>query len=137
MENQSQNEYNASFHNPGNKMALVSLIFGVGSVFTTATVFLPLFFAGLSVVFALLSKGYGKKMLTQAKVGLISGLVGLAMTIVMFISSFALLISNPEILTEIGAQYDATCEMMYGQSSEEMFGYSFEDMMEEYADMFR
>ena len=137
MENQSYNEYNASFHNPGRTMASAALLFGVGSVFTTATVFLPLIFAGLSVVFALLSKGYGKKMLTQAKVGLISGLAGLGITAAMFISSFALLISNPDILTEVGAQYDAACEAVYGQSSEEIFGYSFEDMMDDYADALR
>lgn len=137
MENQTYNEYNPSFYNPGQKMALTSLIFGVGSVFTTATVFLPLIFSGLAVIFALLSKGYGKKMLTQAKIGIISGIAGLCITVFMFISSFALLISNPDILTEFGAQYDAACEAVYGQSSEEIFGYSFEEIMDDYADALR
>ena len=76
-------------------------------------------------------------MLTQAKVGFICGLGSFCITTAMFVSSFIMLISNPDVLVEVGRQYDATCEAMYGQTSEEMFGYSFEDMMEDYADLFR
>ena len=59
------------------------------------------------------------------------------MSFAAFFASFSLLLSNPDILVEIGKQYDATCESMYGQSSEDMFGYSFEDAMTDYADLLR
>lgn len=134
--NQPYNEPQ-TFRNPGLNMASTSLFLGVAAICTAMTVFMPLLFGSLAIVFALLSKGYGKKMLTQAKVGFICGLGSFCITTAMFVSSFIMLISNPDILVEVGRQYDATCKAMYGQTSEEMFGYSFEDMMEDYADLFR
>lgn len=128
---------NSSFHNPGSGMAAASLFLGLGAVFTMLTVFLPLAFGGFAILFAILSKGYGKKLLVQAKVGIGCALAGIGVTAAMFLSSLIMLLGNPEILVQIGQQYDAVCEDMYGQTSEEMFGYSFEDMMEEYADMLR
>lgn len=119
---------------PGLTMATISLFLGLGALFTVLSVFLPLALGGLAILFALLSKGYGKKMLTQAKIGFGCGIAGLALVIVMFISSFAMIFSNPDILVDFGKQYDAACEEIYGQPSEDLFGYSFEDMMEEYAD---
>lgn len=123
-----------TIHNPGLTMATFSLFLGLGALFTTLTVFLPLALGGLAILFALLSKGYGKKMLTQAKIGLGCGITSFAIVVVMFLSSFAMIFSNPDILVDFGKQYDAACEEIYGQSSEDLFGYSFEDMMEEYAD---
>lgn len=133
----NSNRLNAPLHFPGAGMAAASLFLGLGAVFTTLTVFLPLAFGGFAILFALLSKGYGKKMVIQAKVGMGCALAGIGVTAFMFISSFVTVFSNPDILVEIGQQYDAVCEDMYGQSSEEIFGYSFEDMLGEYADKLR
>lgn len=116
-------------------MASASLLLGLAAVFTTMAVFPPLICGSLAILFALLSKGYGKKMITQAKIGFACATGSICLTVVLFFTSFSLLLSNPDILVEIGKQYDATCESMYGQSSEEMFGYSFEDMMTDYADL--
>lgn len=131
------NQQSPSFHNLGLTMASVSLFLGLGAVFTLLTVFLPLALGGLAILLALLSKGYGKKMLTQARIGFICGIGSFCVTVGIFISSFAVLFSNPDMLVEYGQQYDAMCENVYGQSSEELFGFSFEDMMEEYADILR
>ena len=111
-------EVNPSFRNPGMAMATASLFLGVTSFFTIMSVFLPFLFGGLAILFALLSKGYGRKMLTQAKIGLICGML-----------------KNPDMLVDIGRQYDDAVESMYGQSTEEIYGESFEDMMKQYADM--
>lgn len=126
-----------SFHNPGLVMASVSLFLGLGAIFTLLTVFLPLAFGGLAVLLALLSKGYGKKMLTQARIGFTCGIGSICATVCILFSSLAFLLSNPDRLVEYGQQYDAMCEDVYGQSSEELFGFSFEDMMEEYAGILR
>lgn len=128
---------NPSFHNPGLAMAAASMFLGLGAVFTSLTVFLPLAFGGFAVLFALLSKGYGKKMIVQAKIGFICGLAGIGVTIAMLVSSIAMLLSNPDLLVEIGQQYDAVCEDVYGEPAKDMFGFSFEDMMEDYADTLR
>lgn len=140
--NNEQNTYNhnrpnAPLHFPGAGMAAASLFLGLGAVFTALTVFLPLVLGGFAVLFALLSKGYGKKMVTQAKVGMGCALAGIGLTAAMFVSSLVTVLNHPDILVQIGQQYDAVCEDMYGQSSEEIFGYSFEKMFDEYADVLR
>lgn len=137
MENNYYNQSVSKLTNPGLTMAVISLFLGIASIFSMLTVFLPLAFGGLAIVFALLSKGYGKKMAAQAKAGLICGLGGILITAVVFISSFAMLFSNPDLLVTIGQQYDAICEDMYGQPAEDLFGFSFEDVMEDYADVLR
>lgn len=128
---------NPSFRNPGMAMATASLLLGLASFFTMLTVFLPLLCGGLAILFALLSKGYGKKMVSQAKIGLVCGIGGLCITAMMVGSSMAMLLSNPDMMVEIGQQYDTVMEDMYGQPTEDIYGTSFEDMMKEYTDMLR
>lgn len=127
---------NSSFHNPGIAMATASLFLGIASIFTILSVFLPFVFGGLAILFALLSKGYGQKMLTQAKVGLACGIGGFCITAVVCVSSMAVLLSDPEKLITFGQQYDALIEDSYGQSTEDIYGESFEDIMRQYAEIF-
>ena len=126
-----------NFHTPGLGMASASLLLGLAAVFTTMAVFPPIICGSLAILFALLSKGYGKKMITQAKIGLACAVGSICMTAVMFFASFALILSEPDILIEFGKQYDAACESLYGQTSEEMFGDSYEDIMTDFADLLR
>lgn len=135
--NQNTQYPRSQFSNPGLTMASVSLFLGIGTLFTSLSVFLPMILGCLAIVFALLSKGYGKKMLTQAKVGFGCGLAGLSLVIVMLASTYVMLFSNPDMLTEIGQQYDAAYEDIYGQSMEDELGISFEDMLNDYADMLK
>ena len=83
---------------PGRVPAIAALFLGIASFFTIMSVFLPFLFGGLAILFALLSKGYGRKMLTQAKIGLICGIGGLCVTASLFVSSAALLLKNPDML---------------------------------------
>lgn len=124
-----------SFRNPGLTMATVSLFLGIASFFTIMSVFLPFLFGGLAILFALLSKGYGKRMLNQARIGLICGIGGLCVTVSLLASSAVMLLKNPDMLTDIGRKYDEAIESMYGESTEEIYGESFEDIMKQYADM--
>lgn len=131
------NNQNPVFHNAGATMAAASLFLGLGAIFTLLTVFLPLIFGGLAILFALLSKGYGKKMPSQARIGFGCGIASLCMVVCLFVSTFMSMVRNPDQLIQIGQQYDAICETMYGQSSEDLLGYSFEERMREYADFFQ
>lgn len=135
--NQYYGGVNPSFRNPGITMASVSLFCGIASFFSMMTVFLPVVFGGLAILFALLSKGYGRKMITQAKIGLICGIGGFCITGALFVSSLSMLLRNPDILLEIGKQYDAAVEQMYGESAEDLYGTSFEEIMKQYADRLR
>lgn len=130
-------ETNSSFYAQGMTMATASLALGAASIFTALTVFMPLLLGGLAIIFALLSKGYGKKMIIQAKIGLACGIGGLCATAMMFLSSILLLVNNPEIIMEKAREYDAMIEDAYGQPTEDIYGYSFEDIMEEYTGLFR
>ncbi|MCI9664147.1 MAG: hypothetical protein HFI46_09770 [Lachnospiraceae bacterium] len=125
------------YHQAGVTMAAASLFLGLGAVFTVLTVFLPLVFGGLAILFALLSKGYGRKMLSQARIGFGCGIASLCTVAVLFVSTFISMVSNPDQLIQIGQQYDAICENVYGQSSEDLLGYSFEERMREYAELFQ
>lgn len=118
-------------------MATASLALGAASIFTALTVFMPLLLGGLAIIFALLSKGYGKKMIIQAKIGLACGIGGLCATAMMFLSSILMFVNNPEIIMEKAREYDAMIEDAYGQPTEDIYGYSFEDIMEEYTGLFR
>lgn len=131
-------DYNYQKHaSPGLSMATAAMFLGLAAMVTTMTVFLPLLLGGLAIILALLSKGYGKKMIIQAKVGMICGIFGLAVVGVIIFSVLATMISNPDLLIQIGQQYDAMYENLYGQSFESLNGYSYEDIMRQYADLFR
>ena len=134
------NRYNGvdySYRNPGMAMATASLLLGLASFFTIMTVILPFICGGLAILFALLSKGYGRKMIIQAKIGLICGIGSLVMTASILISSMVLILQNPDMLIDIGQQYDELIEDTYGESAEDIYGISFEDMMKEYTDLLK
>ena len=69
-------EYNNGFAPGNNGFAFAALILGVSALFSLFTVYLPLILGSLAILFALLSKGYGKKMAATAKIGFISAIHG-------------------------------------------------------------
>ncbi len=72
-------EYNNGFAPGNNGFAFAALILGVSALFSLFTVYLPLILGSLAILFALLSKGYGKKMAATAKIGFISAITGLSL----------------------------------------------------------
>ena len=129
-------EYNNGFAPGNNGFAFAALILGVSALFSLFTVYLPLILGSLAILFALLSKGYGKKMAATAKIGFISAITGLSLILSLLavgITSLYLLFatSTDDQLLHYGSQIDQAIEMQLGQSTEEMFGTSYEDMMEQ------
>ena len=129
-------EYNNGFAPGNNGFAFAALILGVSALFSLFTVYLPLILGSLAILFALLSKGYGKKMAATAKIGFISAITGLSLILSILavgITSLYLLFatSTDDQLLYYGSQIDQAIEMQLGQSTEEMFGTSYEDMMEQ------
>ncbi len=131
---EEQQPYHPAFQNPGHTMACVSLFLGLAALFSVLTVFVPLISGGLAIVLALLSKGYAKKMSGPARIGCTCAITGICITVFILAYSAITIFTNPNLLIQLGRQYDATYESMYGQSAEDAFGFSFEDMMEDYAD---
>lgn len=125
-------EYGAS----NNGFAFAALVLGVCSVLTLFTVYLPLIFGSIAVILAILSKGYGKKMVTAAKVGFASALGSISFLLcfigIVFFSIYIMLITyTPAQLTSLGRTLDQTVEAQTGMSTESIFGTSYEDIMEQ------
>ena len=53
---QNYNRPQSPLHNPGLTMATVSMILGIGSIFTLFTVYLPLILGSIAILFAILSR---------------------------------------------------------------------------------
>lgn len=121
--------------NPGQTMAIMSMILGLISIFTVFTVYLPIICGSIAILFAILSKGYGKKLLTTAKVGIGTAIGGAALVIIVTGSLAAMILSlNGDTLVEFGRQMDRQFENQTGQELEDILGQSYEDIMKEYAE---
>jgi len=122
--------------NPGIAMATISMIFGLGSIITVFTVYLPLILGSLSILFAILSRGYGRKLLTGAKIGIGTAIGGMALVFTITFSLVGLILgSSRETMLDFGQQMDQQFEDQTGVSPEDILGESYEDIMKQYADL--
>lgn len=124
-------------NNPGQSMATVAMVLGLASVFCIFTVYLPIIFAGMAIILATLSRGYGKKMLVTARIGIGTAIGGLTMALFLLASVFSLLISHGDVLIHNGRMVDEQFERQTGQKLEDVFGKSYEDIMREYVELFQ
>ena len=113
-------------------MAAAALMLGISSVFFFQTVFLPLILGGTAIILAILSKGYTRKLATTAKVAIGFAGSGIAIAVVMVGSALYMFISKPQILLDYGRQYDRMYEQMYGVTTEQALGMSYEELMNQY-----
>ncbi len=138
---QPNNQYNPNnqnqfIRNPGQTMAMVSLILGIASIFTILTVYLPLILGSIAIVLAILSKGYGKKMLATAKAGIGTAIGGIALIAVVFGSVISLFFSlSGDQLVEFGRQIDEMFEQQTGQDIEDIAGTSYEEIMKSFSEI--
>lgn len=137
-------DYNNEYHyrqqqlsrNPGMTMATISMIFGIGSIFTILTIYLSLILGSLSILFAILSKGYGQKLLAGAKIGIGTAIGSMALVITIMVSVVGLILgSSRETMLDLGRQMDQQIEDQMGISPEDLLGESYEDIMKQYADL--
>ncbi len=137
-------DYNNGYHyrqqqlsrNPGMTMATISMIFGIGSIFTILTIYLSLILGSLSILFAILSKGYGQKLLAGAKIGIGTAIGSMALVITIMVSVMGLILgSSRETMLDLGRQMDQQIEDQMGISPEDLLGESYEDIMKQYADL--
>ncbi len=147
--NNNQNSYNqqnnsryysappTNFRDPGMTFATISVIFGLGCLFTLFTVYIPFILGGLAILFAILSKGYNKKMNLTAKIGIGTAISGIAILFAIIGTMVTLLLSSSrENLVQIGQYLDQLIESQTGYNNlEQLTGTSYEDLMTEYADI--
>lgn len=116
LENENGNSSFSSKNSP-NVFALFARSLGIFSIFCA---FFSMFFGtficgGLAVILALLSKGYNTKMEKNARIGFVSGIVGIIFQISVFIFS----IYNILYVPEYRQQFNSIYEKMYGESLED------------------
>lgn len=101
-----------------NGFSIAALVTGVLAIFTAlfGTVYPPFVLASVSITFALLSKGYEKKLSTMALAGFITSLCGIVLNIAVVIASFYLIFNIPEFKQ----QFDDMCTELYGQTFDEI-----------------
>ena len=122
--------------NPGATMATVSMLLGLGSIFTILTVYFPLILGSIAILFAVLSKGYGKKMLVSAKVGIGTAIGGMVLVITMIGSIVAVIFSlSGDDLIRFGQTMDQQFEEQTGIEIEDVAGESYEDLMRDYVEL--
>ncbi len=122
--------------NPGKPLATASMILGIVSIVTMFTVYIPFICGSLAIVLAILSKGYGKKMLTTARVGIGTGIGGIVLIASVVGSLVAMILSlSGDDLVNFGRQMDRQFEQQTGQELEDVFGQSYEDIMKQYAEL--
>ena len=121
--------------NPGRAMATASMILGIVSIVSMLTVYIPVICGSLAIVLAILSKGYGKKMLPGAKVGIGTGIGGIMLIFSIVGSLVAMILSfNRDDLITFGRQMDQQFERQTGQELEDVLGQSYEEIMKQYAE---
>lgn len=135
-QNKNYGYYDQPTHPTGQMMATAALILGVAAISTCWTFYLPIALGCLGIVLALLSKGFERKLSGSAKMGILLSISGIVVSFVITMASTLYLIHNPDILLDFGRQTDLMTQQIYGQSSESLFGYSYEDMMLHFIDTF-
>lgn len=115
---------------PGSAFATASMVLGILAILSafTGTVFPPLVFGGLAIILSLLSKGNDRAMLPNAKVGVLTAILGLVVNILIVASSFLLLFSNPDMQKDFHDQLNQYYEYFYGES--------FDDALDELEDIY-
>lgn len=122
--------------NPGQSMATASMVLGVIGLFTIFTVYIPLICGSLAIILAVLSKGYGKKMLIAARVGIGTAIGGVVLISTIIFSLVGLLLSSSgDDLVNFGRAMDKQFEDQTGMELEDILGQSYEDIMKNYTEI--
>lgn len=117
--NQNGNPYGNSPYNPpvpkspAEGMATAAMVLGIAAIVSAAlmTVYFPFILGGISIILAILSKGYGEQIVAKAKVGIACAIVGIAVNLFIVIGSLYTVFSNPTIFH----QFDTMYEQFYGE----------------------
>ncbi|SEF58499.1 hypothetical protein SAMN02910276_00529 [Butyrivibrio sp. Su6] len=100
-------------------MATVALVTGLIAIPLCFVMNIGIVLGGVAVVLGILSKGSEKKLLPQAKRGIIYGTIGIVLGYIVFVSSMHTILTDP------------TYRQQLNQMSEQMNGQSFDDLLKE------
>ncbi len=118
-----------------NLFTVVSMCLGVLSIMTCPFFFLSFPAAGLSIIFAVLSKGSELKMEIMPKAGVITSALGMVCSFFLTVLMVLLILTSPSYRQKL----NDTSVAMYGITMDEVFeqsyGVTLEDMAKQFADV--
>jgi len=116
--NQHQQQFQHYGYVPArsNGFMIASLVMGIIAILSCSMIFTSFIFGGLSILFALLSRGYDKEFSGLAIGGIFTSILGMFCSICMFAFCMYLIFYNPEYRKFM----NDTCEQMYGITFDEM-----------------
>ena len=114
----------------GESMATAAMILGIISLVSLLffQLQIPFLLGGVGIVLAILSRGSAKQMLGRAKAGLTCCIIGLSLDIVLFAAAIYLVFALPHLSPELMEEVNEACEEQYGMS--------YEEIMDEFYDIF-
>ena len=108
--------------NKKNPFIAPCVLMGILSILSSCTIIFSLIFGSLGIIFGILAHRKGKKMDGDLKLGFLSSSIGLGLTLIIFIASLSLsfqMLRDPQYREYLN------------QVSEEIYGQSFDEMLEE------
>ena len=108
-----------TYSSKNNSFTILSLCFGMIAIATCSMFFIALPAGGLSILFAILSKGRERKMQAICKAGIITSAIGIFLSFLITGAAFYLVFSNPDYRQQLN------------DMSQQMYGETFDDMLKE------
>ena len=120
------NDWRRKPNTPINVFAMFARSLGVFSIFCA---FFSIFFGaficgGMAIILAILSKGYNTKMEKNAKIGLITGIIGIVLQISVLGFSIYNIIHVPEFREKFNSMY----EQLYGEPVDDSINEMLDEM---------
>lgn len=111
-----------------NVFVVLSLIMGILSICSSAFIFVAVVAAGMSILFAILSKGRDLKMQFLSKIGIITSVAGVLFSVIITAAMFFIVFGNEENREQFITMYNEMYEEMYGESFEDVLKEAYPDM---------
>ncbi len=104
---------------PADSLISMSYLFGICAILSavTMTIYFPFILGGISIIFALLSKGMEKNLAKKAKIGIACSIVGLVLNVCIVVGSVYTVLTNEEMFNQFNTMY----EQIYGESFTDMY----------------
>lgn len=99
-----------------NAFIVLSLVMGLLAVTSCSFIFFACIFGGLSILFAILSKGNDRHIQILPKIGIVSSVAGIVLSVFVTAAAFYFVMND----TTFRKQLNETCEQIYGESFDDM-----------------
>lgn len=111
-----------------NRMSHRAMVLGIGSI-VLAFMYMPYFsvpLAFFAILFGLLSRGYSSTPSKEAKIGLISAVMGIVIAVAITYKAFTAFVTDTEYRNNVLE----AAELMYGETYQEMYGIDLSDTID-------